>query len=563
MGDAAPPSTPTPPSWSRTFNYYNPLSRRSKHRAAPAPPAIYSRDFAYANNEAVVLAQQEPQPVMCAPRAEINCETSAKTFAELLSGPTVDIFVGPERKHWSLHRNLLCHHSSYFETEFEGHEVPKGGKKNGENKLELPEDDPKGFQLLVKWLYQGQMEDSSILTEEEKYEYAVACHKLYALCDKFDMIHLKNLAMDLYRANLNAAQLVPDADEINDIYRGSPPGSPFRTLMTKIAARQIMDPDVDKDAETYRKCFQNNPDFAVEMVNAIRHMSGGMLFDDPTEVLECAYHDHSDGSYCGEKRKAVTKSPAIGTGKSPGAHHDGDVVGNPSHPSQQGEGPKTSVAKRQLPAELSAEKRTPRKLNVQPPKSPTPKPLVKRQAALTNGNAPSTPPKSQSTAPSQASTVNGGPPKQPQPPSTPPKSQPTAPSQASTVNGGPPKQPQALPNGHAPTTPAKAPPSAPSQAGTANGDPPKLAQTPVKFAPPANSVLGKRRATDGTSRQPNGNSATEGPRRSSHSVNGMVQHLSGASGASSSDGSQSQGGASEMPIRKVAPKLRRPQGNST
>ena len=82
MGDAAPPSTPTPPSWSRTFNYYNPLSRRSKHRAAPAPPAIYSRDFAYANNEAVVLAQQEPQPVMCAPRAEINCETSAKTFAE-------------------------------------------------------------------------------------------------------------------------------------------------------------------------------------------------------------------------------------------------------------------------------------------------------------------------------------------------------------------------------------------------------------------------------------------------------------------------------------------------
>ncbi|KAK0820072.1 hypothetical protein LTR02_004671 [Friedmanniomyces endolithicus] len=532
MGDAAPPSTPTPPSWSRTFNYYNPLSRRSKQLPALALPAIYSRDFAYANNEAVVLAQQEQPPVMCAPRAEINCETSAKTFAELLSGPTVDIFVGPERKHWSLHRNLLCHHSSYFETEFEGHEVPKGGKKDGENRLELPEDDPKGFQLLVKWLYQGQLEDSSILTEEEKYEYAVACHKLYALCDKFDMIHLKNLAMDLYRANLNAAQLVPDADEINDIYRGSPPGSPFRTLMTKIAARQIMDPDVDKDAETYRKCFQDNPDFAVEMVNAIRYMSGGMLLDDPTEGLECAYHDHSDGSRCGEKRKAIKKPLVNGTGKSPGAHHDGDVVGNPS---QQGEGPKTSVAKRQLPAELSAEKRTPRKLNVQPPKSPTPKPPAKRQPAMTNCSAPSTPP----------------------------KHAPTAPSQASTVNGGPPKQHQALANGHAPITPAKAPPSAPSQANTANGDPPKLAQTPVKSAPPANSVLGKRRATDGTAHQPNGKNATEGPRRSSHSVNGMVQHLNGTSGMSSSDGSQSQGGASEMPVRKVAPKLRRPQVNGT
>ncbi|TKA28542.1 hypothetical protein B0A54_16224 [Friedmanniomyces endolithicus] len=538
MGDAAPPSTPTRPSWSRTFNYYNPPQyRRSKHHAAPAPPAVYSRDFAYANTEAVVLAQQQeqqPPPVMCAPRAEINCETSAKTFAEYVVLFHLDIYVGPERKHWSLHRNLLCHHSSYFETEFEGHEVPKpkGGKKDGGNKLELPEDNPKGFQLLVKWLYQGQMEDSSILTEEEKYEYAVACYKLYTLCDKFDMIHLKNLAMDLYRANLNAAQLVPDADEINDIYRGSSPGSPFRTLMTKIAARQIMDPDVDKDAETYRKCFQNNPDFAVEMVNAIRHMSGGMLFDDPTEVSECAYHDHSDGSYCGEKRRVATKPLVNGTGKSPGVRHDGDVVGNPN---LQGEGPKTAVAKRQLPAELSAEKRTPRKLNVQPPKSPTPKPPAKRQPAMTNGHAPSTPPKSQSTAPSQASTVNGG----------------------------PPKQHQALPNGHAPTTPAKAHSSAPSQPSTINGDSPKLAQTPVKSAPPAASVLGKRRATAGTAHQPNGHIAPEGPRRSSHSVNGMVQHLNGTSGTSSSDGSQSQGGASEIPLRKVAPKLRRPLGNGT
>ncbi|TKA62844.1 hypothetical protein B0A55_11008, partial [Friedmanniomyces simplex] len=80
MGDAAPPSTTTPPSWSQTFNYYNPLHfRRPHHQRQPASAPVYSRDFAYANNEAVVLAQQ---PVMRAPRAEINAETSAKTFAE-------------------------------------------------------------------------------------------------------------------------------------------------------------------------------------------------------------------------------------------------------------------------------------------------------------------------------------------------------------------------------------------------------------------------------------------------------------------------------------------------
>jgi hypothetical protein len=235
--------------------------------------------------------------------AESQSMDEAKNLRKrLLSGPLVDICVGSEKKHWSLHKNLLCHHSSYFETEFEGHEVPKDATK-----LELPDDDPKGFELLVKWLYQGQLEDVSQFLDEEKYDYAVACHRLYQLCEKFDMIGLKNMAMDSYRSNLNAAQLVPDADEINEIYRASPPNSPFRKLMTKIAARQIMDPEVDKDAESYRQCFENNADFAVEMVNAIRTMSGGMLFDDPTAGDECTWHDHRDGSGCHDHTKSKAK----------------------------------------------------------------------------------------------------------------------------------------------------------------------------------------------------------------------------------------------------------------
>lgn len=230
----------------------------------------------------------------------------AKTLRKrLLAGPTVDIFVGAERRHWTLHRNLLCHHSSYFETELVGHEVPRKGKAgDGANTLELPDGDPRGFELLVKWLYQGALEDAAGMTDMEKYEHAVACHKLYVLCDKFDMTRLKNMAMDRYRRELNEAQLVPDPDEINEIYRASPTRSPFRKLMTNIAARQIMDPDEDKDAESYRKCFENNPDFAVEMVNAIRSLSGGMLFDDPTEGEPCDYHDHRDGQQCHSKNSA-------------------------------------------------------------------------------------------------------------------------------------------------------------------------------------------------------------------------------------------------------------------
>ncbi|OAL47703.1 hypothetical protein IQ07DRAFT_682495 [Pyrenochaeta sp. DS3sAY3a] len=223
----------------------------------------------------------------------------------LLSGPMIDVYVGKSRRHWALHRNLLCHHSELLESELEA-DADGNGRQDT---LELPDHDPAGFELLVKWLYQGTLDDVSELADaSQKYDHAVSCHKLYLLCDRFDMPQLKNVAMDQYRKGLNQAELVPDADEIDDIYRKSPKGSPFRQLMTRIAARQIMDPASDRDVETYRECFENSPDFAIDLVKAIRLGTGGVLFDDPTDPgNECEYHDHEAGPNCHTKGKGKVK----------------------------------------------------------------------------------------------------------------------------------------------------------------------------------------------------------------------------------------------------------------
>lgn len=222
----------------------------------------------------------------------------------------VNIYVGPDQKRWSLHRNLLCHHSSFFEAEFCGHEV---ARKDGEDlRLDLPDDDPAGFELLVKWLYQGELDGiDPKLADEEKYELAVGNLNLYMLCDKFDLHVLKNQAMDTYRQGLCEAGLVPDAQETDEIYRKVPRDSPCRRLMTDIAARQIMDPAVPNAAEKYRQCFENNTDFAVDLVNAIRGMSGGILFDDPTAENGCLYHDHTDGSTCRPTKSSERGSDSL------------------------------------------------------------------------------------------------------------------------------------------------------------------------------------------------------------------------------------------------------------
>ncbi|KAK5175404.1 uncharacterized protein LTR77_000543 [Saxophila tyrrhenica] len=431
-----------------------------------------------------------------------NCAKESRK--RLLSGPTVDIYVGKERKHWSLHENLLCHHSSYFETEFQGHEVPKKEHQPSHNSLELPDDDPHGFELLVKWLYQGHLDDASHMTDEDKYDYAVACHKLYKLCDKFDMIQVKNLAMDSYRQNLHAAQLVPDAEEINDIYRASPRGSPFRKLMTKIAARQIMDPGVDKDAETYRACFDGNPDFAVDMVNEIRHMSGGMLFDDPTKEDECMqWHDHRDGSRCHLKSRGNVYA-------NQGAHRT----------------PKSSAMKKaqQTPmAELSA-RPTPRKLNVpnQPPATPrtpsTKRPPTPKGSATQQSSAKAAKPSTEGKADAVSASA--------QSPKTKVKSDLSEASHR--------------PNGLKRVTIRPHPSSRLYMIGT------EPSTTSSTAAPSDRLTNGHESTSDQAS------STTSAPRKMSH-VNGMVLQLDGINGSSA----PSLADTNDANVKKAPPKLKR------
>ncbi|KAF2279316.1 uncharacterized protein EI97DRAFT_172185 [Westerdykella ornata] len=215
-------------------------------------------------------------------------------MTRLLSGQMIEIEVGTgeQKRRWHIHRELLIYQSELLEEEI-------GGKKNGD-KIHLPDQDPAGFELFLKWLYQGKLDDvSDIPGQDRQYEYAVSCHKLYLLCERLGLEQLKNIAMDQYRKGLNLSELVPDPNEINDIYRQSPPGSPWRKLMIQIAARQIMDPQSDRDVSTYRECFEGNPDFAIELVKSIKEATGGVLLDDPTEGdNDCDYHDHQTEPNC-------------------------------------------------------------------------------------------------------------------------------------------------------------------------------------------------------------------------------------------------------------------------
>ena len=153
--------------------------------------------------------------------------------------------------------------------------------------------------------------------------------------------------------------------------------------------------------------------------------------------------------------------------------------------------------RKQVPAELSAERKTPRKIDIrQPPGSPTPK-ASKQRRVVTDGQIPTKP---------KATTIS---------------------TQSANLDGCPPNA--------APDAPSQAPAS--SVLGKRRG------------------ANGANTTTNGNVSNPP--SVVGGPVKSSN-VNGIVQQLNGVH-RSVSEGSQSQAGASDVPSRKAPPKLRKSQ----
>lgn len=207
----------------------------------------------------------------------------------------MDIYVGRPKRHWSLHRNILSYHSTWFRQQIKEGVRGKGGR------VELFDDDPRAFELLVKWLYQGTIDNVSTMAMDKKWDYAFACQQLYMLCEKINLPQLKNLAIDQFRRGCFEAALVPGVEEMIPIYQKTPPASPFRKLVSQIAARQIMDPESETDSSIYRAAFATSPDFAIDVINAIKDGAGSILFNDPTEMDGCLYHDHAWGHYCSSR----------------------------------------------------------------------------------------------------------------------------------------------------------------------------------------------------------------------------------------------------------------------
>lgn len=200
----------------------------------------------------------------------------------------VDVFVGPKRKTWRLHEDLLCDRSDYFKATFQGQFAEATSKE-----LYLPEDNDVSFELFVNWLY-----GSKLRTPSDDDELA-AYLGLLALAEKALIEHLGNLAADHIRAYYRDSKARVLAQDLSFVFENTR-GHLMQRSMAVVAAMQTLDTSLNHSlpadfkelimrggevAAAFAKYLLYSQDHGKE--SRIDHML------DPNRSCDFHYHDHT------------------------------------------------------------------------------------------------------------------------------------------------------------------------------------------------------------------------------------------------------------------------------
>lgn len=166
----------------------------------------------------------------------------------MIRGEEVDIYVGKEKKHYRVPRDLLCSQSKYFNACFNGN-----FKEGQTQKLEILEDRVEFFELLLEYMYHGNItpgissdknwevvqtkQDASWGLEWDVDLTVRKCIDFIAYANFYDLGPAGMAVYETLKKSFeNRAQL--KVDHIETIFHLTPPNPKLRSLITSVALCQ-------------------------------------------------------------------------------------------------------------------------------------------------------------------------------------------------------------------------------------------------------------------------------------------------------------------------------------
>ncbi|KAJ9655667.1 hypothetical protein H2201_008747 [Coniosporium apollinis] len=154
---------------------------------------------------------------------------------QLFAGPMIRVDVGPDRKAFFVHEQLLRNVSRFFDAV-----TRNDWKESTERVVPLPVDDPDVFSLFVGWLYNCKFSTKNDVGGAEGNREYVMLAKLYVLGDKLQATGFKHSVIDAILGK-TVAPLQPTnhhwhplGSVIRYLYESTPPASPARCLLVDL-----------------------------------------------------------------------------------------------------------------------------------------------------------------------------------------------------------------------------------------------------------------------------------------------------------------------------------------
>lgn len=200
----------------------------------------------------------------------------------------VDLYVGPKKEHFHVHKNILCDKIPYFEKMFKG-----GFQEAVTNSASFPEDVADSFDILITWVYHGKLRP---LTKVKDNRNLLACNiiSLYSLAEKLCVFELMDDIMDAFRDFEHENDILPSCKFMLVSYQNVDSGSPLRRYICYCYTFILL--KKTRDVEAMTSLLTRVPDLALDMAKLLRETGG--VIPEPWSFSYCHFHTHDKDSLC-------------------------------------------------------------------------------------------------------------------------------------------------------------------------------------------------------------------------------------------------------------------------
>ncbi|KAL1840522.1 hypothetical protein VTJ49DRAFT_343 [Mycothermus thermophilus] len=179
--------------------------------------SLHSRDFTMSN--------------IFAFGAERNGNMADHDVPSWLTDRIINVKVGPEEQCYVVHEKLLTGQSEFFRERIE----------KGDGEIKLPEEEPRLFGLIVRWLYgtaflpSGSARTFRFTPPSDDNQYTVRDYLgVYVMGGKFDITGVRNAVIDVlygYFGEASDTHRAPNMHDVRYVFAHTTPRSPMRRFL--------------------------------------------------------------------------------------------------------------------------------------------------------------------------------------------------------------------------------------------------------------------------------------------------------------------------------------------